>query len=59
MKRSPDFATLVWGLAFIGLAILVILRTEGYAITLPSSGIVLSLVMIAVGTVGLVLTKKN
>ena len=59
MRHRPNFVTLVWGLAFTGLAVLVILRTEGYAISLPSSGIVLSMIAIAIGAVGLVLTKKN
>ncbi|MGB3954509.1 MAG: hypothetical protein WBL05_04390 [Brooklawnia sp.] len=58
MNRRPGIGTLLWGIAFIVVAVVVILRTEGVVISLPNSGVVLSLTVIAIGVVALAVTQR-
>lgn len=58
MNRRPNIATLLWGIAFTALALVVLLRTEGVAMGLPNSGVVLSLAVIAMGVVALAVTQR-
>lgn len=58
MKRRASIGTLLWGIGFIVIAVVVILRTEGVVISLPNSGVVLSLTVIAIGVVALALAQR-
>lgn len=59
MRRRPNLAATIWGLAFVAFATVVILRVAGFGISLANLGILASLVLIGLGVIALLINRKN